>query len=70
MAKEAVFAGIERFGKDFTFGVQTNATLLDDEAIAFLKDTGSGSGFPWMHRMPASPINCGRTGTGPGLSMR
>ena len=45
MAKEAVFAGIARFGKDFTFGVQTNATLLDDEAIAFLKDHGVGIGI-------------------------
>jgi len=35
--RDAVFAGIDRFGKDFVFGVQTNATLLDDEAVEFLK---------------------------------
>ena len=35
--REAVFAGIERYRDDFLFGVQTNATLLDDEAIAFLR---------------------------------
>lgn len=34
--REAVFAGIERYSDDFRFGVQTNATLLDDEAIEFL----------------------------------
>jgi uncharacterized protein len=36
--REAVFAGIERYADDFRFGVQTNATLLDDGAIAFLRD--------------------------------
>jgi len=45
MAREAVFAGIARFGKDFIFGVQTNASLLDDEAIAFLKDHQVGIGI-------------------------
>ena len=34
--REAVFAGIEAFGKDFRFGVQTNATLLDESAVEFL----------------------------------
>jgi uncharacterized protein len=34
--RDAVFAGIDAFGKDFRFGVQTNATLLDDQAIEFL----------------------------------
>ncbi len=36
LAKEAVYQGIERYGDYFRFGVQTNATLLDDEAIDFL----------------------------------
>ena len=36
--REAVFAGIERYAGDFRFGVQTNATLLDDAAIAFLRE--------------------------------
>lgn len=34
--RDAVFAGIERYGEHFRFGVQTNGTLLDDEAIEFL----------------------------------
>lgn len=36
--REAVFAGIEAYAKDFRFGVQTNGTLLDDEAIKFLTE--------------------------------
>ena len=43
--KEAVFAGIERYRDDFRFGVQTNATLLDDEAMAFLMANGVGIGI-------------------------
>jgi len=34
--RDAVFAGIEEYGEDFRFGVQTNATLLDDETVEFL----------------------------------
>ncbi|MBA3065257.1 radical SAM protein, partial [bacterium] len=34
--KEAVFSAIERFDKYFRFGIQTNGTLLDSEAIKFL----------------------------------
>ncbi|MFZ2446601.1 MAG: peptide-modifying radical SAM enzyme CbpB [Syntrophobacteraceae bacterium] len=45
LAKEAVFAGIERFGEDFAFGLQTNASLLDDESIAFLRDHRVGIGI-------------------------
>lgn len=36
LARDAVFEGIERFCNDFRFGLQTNATLLEDEAIDFL----------------------------------
>ena len=35
--REAVFAGIEQYGNDFRFGIQTNATLLDESAIEFLR---------------------------------
>ena len=34
--RAAIFAGIEKYGADFRFGIQTNATLLDDEVAAFL----------------------------------
>ena len=34
--RDAVFAGIDMYAKDFQFGVQTNASLLDKEAVEFL----------------------------------
>ena len=34
--RDAVFAGIEQYKNDFRFGLQTNATVLDDEAVEFL----------------------------------
>jgi len=45
VAREAVFAGIDRFRDRFHFGVQTNATLLDAEAIEFLTSRGVGIGI-------------------------
>jgi uncharacterized protein len=36
--RKAFFAGIEAYGNDFRFGIQTNATLLDDAAVGFLTD--------------------------------
>jgi uncharacterized protein len=43
--REAVFAGIEQYADDFRFGIQTNATLLDDAAIDFLRDHGVSIGI-------------------------
>lgn len=34
--REAVFAAIDRFADDFTFGIQTNGSLVDPEAVEFL----------------------------------
>lgn len=34
--RKAVFAGIEKHSKDFRFGIQTNATLLDRSTVEFL----------------------------------
>ena len=36
MNKAAVFVAIDAFADDFAFGLQTNGTLLDDEAVEFL----------------------------------
>ena len=43
--REAVFAGIEKFADDFRFGIQTNATLLDDQSVAFLRSRGVSIGI-------------------------
>ena len=45
MVRDAMFAGIEKFNDDFVFGVQTNASLLDDEAISFLGEHQVGIGI-------------------------
>lgn len=45
LAKDVVFSGIRQFSDDFVFGIQTNATLLDDDAIKFLIDHRVGIGI-------------------------
>ncbi len=45
LARNAVFAGIKQFAKDFSFGLQTNGTLLDDKAIEFLTSHEIGIGL-------------------------
>ncbi len=43
--RDAVFAGIKEYGKDFLFGIQTNATLLDDTAVDFLTSSNVSIGI-------------------------
>ncbi len=45
LARDAVFAGIDAFRDDFRFGIQTNATLLDDAAVQFLGDRNVSIGI-------------------------
>ncbi len=45
LAREAIFAAIEEFSDRFRFGVQTNATLLDQESVSFLTSRGVGVGL-------------------------
>jgi uncharacterized protein len=45
LARDAIFAGIDQYKDDFFFGIQTNGTLLDDAAIAFITDRGIGLGL-------------------------
>jgi uncharacterized protein len=45
IARDAVFRAIETFENDFHFGIQTNGSLLDDEAITFLREKGVGIGI-------------------------
>ena len=43
--KEPIFAAIDKYKEDFSFGVQSNGTQLDDEAIEFLTTHGTGIGL-------------------------
>ena len=43
--RDAIFAAIDEFQDDFRFGIQTNATLLDESAIDFLTSHGTGIGL-------------------------
>lgn len=45
LAKDQMFAGIKKFHDKFHFGVQSNATLLDDDAISFMMDYNVGIGI-------------------------
>jgi len=45
LARDAVFEGIDAFRHDFRFGVQTNATLLDDSAVEFLGERNVSIGI-------------------------
>ncbi|MCY3024077.1 MAG: peptide-modifying radical SAM enzyme CbpB [Planctomycetota bacterium] len=45
LARDAMFAGIEKFRDDFRFGIQTNGTLLDEEALQFITSRQIGLGL-------------------------
>ena len=65
--REAVFAAIDHFGKDFRFGLQTNGTLLDRESANFLmsKEVGIGLSLDGHEAMLAARTR--RTWTGEGV---
>jgi uncharacterized protein len=45
LARDQMFEGIRKFHDKFHFGVQSNATLLDDDAISFMMDYNVGIGI-------------------------
>ena len=45
LCREALFSALDEFGGDFNFGIQTNGTLLDEEAIQFLTSRGISVGL-------------------------
>ena len=67
MNRDALFAGIERFEGDFRFGVQTNATLLDDEAVEFFRRHGVSVGISLDAASPAIADRTRKTWTGEGV---
>jgi uncharacterized protein len=43
--REALFAALDKYKKDFSFGIQTNGTLLDDSDLEFLTSRGIAIGL-------------------------
>lgn len=53
LVKEIIFEGIERFSRQFKFGLQTNAILLEKEDIKFLKEYRVGVGISLDSYLPS-----------------
>ncbi|WP_263768364.1 peptide-modifying radical SAM enzyme CbpB [Propionivibrio soli] len=53
MNKAAVFEAIRAFGDHFAFGIQTNGTLLDEEAMSFLTSRNVSIGLSLDGPMPS-----------------
>lgn len=45
LVKDILFEGIEKFNRNFKFGIQTNATLVEEEDVKFLKKNRVGMGI-------------------------
>jgi uncharacterized protein len=67
LTREAVFAGIEEFGSDFRFGIQTNGTLLDQEAVDFLTSHNVAIGLSLDAATPAAANRTRKTWEGNGV---
>jgi uncharacterized protein len=68
MNRAAVFEGIEAFKDDFSFGVQTNATLLDERGVDFLTSHGVSVGISLDGADAAVADRARRTWGGEGVS--
>lgn len=53
LVKEIIFEAIEKFNKQFKFGLQTNATLLENEDVEFLKRNRVGVGISLDASLPS-----------------
>ena len=67
LAREAIFQAIKAFGRSFRFGVQTNATLLDQEAVTFLRANQVGIGISLDGHTPEVGNSARRTWGGKGV---
>jgi uncharacterized protein len=65
--REAMFAVIAEYGDRFRFGVQTNGTLLDEMAVAFLMKHGVGIGLSLDGPTPKVAQRTRRTWDGAGV---
>ena len=68
--KRAIFLAIEKFSQDFSFGIQTNATLLDTEAIEFLTSREISIGLSLDGHTPLIADRLRQTWTNEGVSQK
>lgn len=66
--KEAVFESIDKFSKDFRFGIQTNGTLLDSSDIEFLTSRRISIGLSLDGHTPKVADRLRRNWSGRGVS--
>lgn len=66
--RDAIFSAIDEYGDDFRFGVQTNGTLLDDDAIEFLISREVGIGLSLDGHSAAIADRARKTWAGDGVS--
>lgn len=62
--REALFAGLEQYRKDFRFGIQTNGTVLEDEDLEFLTSRGVAIGLSLDGRLDAVSTRTRKTWDG------
>ncbi len=65
--RKTIFSAIDRFGEYFHFGIQTNGTLLDAEAIEFLTSRGISIGLSLDGHSPKVADRLRRTWSGQGV---
>ena len=66
--RDAVFTAIDKYKGSFLFGVQTNGTLMDDEAIKFLTSRGVSIGLSLDGHMKHIADGVRKTWAGSGVS--
>jgi len=68
--KKAVFSAIDKFGRDFRFGIQTNGTLLNFQDIEFLKSRRISIGLSLDGPLPSVADRLRRNWSGRGVSKK
>ncbi|MDP2942254.1 MAG: peptide-modifying radical SAM enzyme CbpB, partial [Candidatus Omnitrophota bacterium] len=68
--KKAVFAAIDKFSDEFNFGIQTNGTLLDAEALEFLTSRGISIGLSLDGHKHGVADRLRRSWNGEGVSLK
>lgn len=66
--RDAIFTAIDRYKDSFLFGIQTNGTLIDDEAIKFLTSRGISIGLSLDGHIKNIADRIRKTWSGKGVS--